>query len=274
MVTENFQFSQGSLQDYVDCPRRFQLRYLTNLAWPAVEAEPVEEQELRMQLGVEFHRMVQRHLTGIPQDVLEKIVGDDNLSRWWRNYMVFRPYDHPGKKYAEITLALPIAGHRLIAKYDLLIAEAGKRMTILDWKTTQFLPRKTQLQQRMQTRVYRYVCALAGTHLFDGKSINPEDIEMIYWFPEFPESPVRFPYSTVQCEADRVAIHKTISEIKTLPETGFRMTTNTRRCSYCRYRTYCGTSEQVGKIESYLDESVELVEDEEFDFEHIAEIEF
>jgi hypothetical protein len=43
----DFQFSQGSLQDYVDCRRRFQLRYLDQLAWPAVEAEPLLEHEQR-----------------------------------------------------------------------------------------------------------------------------------------------------------------------------------------------------------------------------------
>ena len=39
-LPDDFHFSQGSLQDYVDCQRRFQLRYLMKLAWPAVDAEP------------------------------------------------------------------------------------------------------------------------------------------------------------------------------------------------------------------------------------------
>jgi len=30
-----FTFSQSSLQDYYDCPRRFELRYLSRLIWPA-----------------------------------------------------------------------------------------------------------------------------------------------------------------------------------------------------------------------------------------------
>ena len=32
-----FAFSQSSLQDYADCPRRFQLRYLDKLIYPAIE---------------------------------------------------------------------------------------------------------------------------------------------------------------------------------------------------------------------------------------------
>ena len=44
-LPEGFRFSQSSLQDYVDCRRRFQLRYLQNLAWPALQSEPALENE-------------------------------------------------------------------------------------------------------------------------------------------------------------------------------------------------------------------------------------
>jgi hypothetical protein len=37
--------SQSSLQDYNDCPRRFELRYLQQLAYPAIETEPALENE-------------------------------------------------------------------------------------------------------------------------------------------------------------------------------------------------------------------------------------
>jgi hypothetical protein len=36
----SFHFTQSSLQDYLDCPRRFQLRYVLDQPWPAVESEP------------------------------------------------------------------------------------------------------------------------------------------------------------------------------------------------------------------------------------------
>ncbi len=273
MLTENFQFSQASLQDYSDCPRRFQLRYLKNLAWPAIEVAPVEEQEKRIQLGLDFHRMVQQHMTGIPDDVLEQVLVDGNLERWWRNYQVYRPYDMPGNHYPELTLTVPIVKHRLVAKYDLLVVEAGKRITILDWKTTQYIPRVSQLQKRMQTKIYRYVLVQAGVHLNEGEPIKPDEVEMIYWFPEYPESPARLPYSAEQFNADHRYLSHLINEITA--EVSFRMTTDTRRCNYCRYRTYCGTSNHVGIIESYTDETAVDVQDNDiFDFEHIAEIEF
>jgi hypothetical protein len=61
-LPEGFQFSQASLQDYVDCPRRFQLRYLVNLDWPAVEAEPVLKHERHMERAGLFHQMVHQLL--------------------------------------------------------------------------------------------------------------------------------------------------------------------------------------------------------------------
>ena len=41
----NFLFSQASLNDYVECARRFQLRYLLEQEWPAVASEPLLERE-------------------------------------------------------------------------------------------------------------------------------------------------------------------------------------------------------------------------------------
>ncbi|MCZ7553427.1 MAG: PD-(D/E)XK nuclease family protein [Anaerolineales bacterium] len=39
-LPEGFHFSQTNLQDYRECPRRFKLRYMLGLAWPAIESEP------------------------------------------------------------------------------------------------------------------------------------------------------------------------------------------------------------------------------------------
>ena len=58
----NFQFSQGSLQDFVDCRRRFQLRYIQGVAWPALQTEPAMENERSMQQGARFHHLVHQHL--------------------------------------------------------------------------------------------------------------------------------------------------------------------------------------------------------------------
>src|SRR5512147_1473821 len=86
-LPEGFLFSQSSLQDYADCPRRFQLRYIERLAWPAVESEPALENERRQQDGQLFHRMVQQQRVGLPVERLAPLANTPDLQRWWENYL-------------------------------------------------------------------------------------------------------------------------------------------------------------------------------------------
>ena len=130
-LSPDFQFSQGNLQDYTDCPRRFQLRYLLELAWPAVEAEPADEFEARIRDGEAFHRMVQQHVLGVlPADVAPEPGSD--LAAWWENYLASPPPDLPPARHPEITLSAPLGEHRLIAKFDLIAIEPGRRAVIVD----------------------------------------------------------------------------------------------------------------------------------------------
>src|SRR5215216_7255480 len=90
MNTQLFQLttlSQSSLQDYMDCARRFKLRYLDRLSYPAVETEPTLENEKHQQEGEYFHRLVQQHLIGIPAEQIAKFANTPNLQRWWANFI-------------------------------------------------------------------------------------------------------------------------------------------------------------------------------------------
>jgi hypothetical protein len=79
--------SQSSLQDYVDCPRRFQLRYLERLSYPAVESEPALENEKHIQEGEYFHRLAQQYFIGIPNEQIGRLANTPNLQRWWDNFL-------------------------------------------------------------------------------------------------------------------------------------------------------------------------------------------
>jgi len=84
----NFQFSQGSLQDYVDCPRRFQLKYIEQLAWPALEIEPALENEKHLQQGADFHLLIQQYYLGVPIKKLTSIAQQNtDLINWWENFL-------------------------------------------------------------------------------------------------------------------------------------------------------------------------------------------
>ncbi len=272
----DFHFSQKNLQDYLDCPRRFELRYIMRQRWPAIQTEPVIEQENAMEDGLLFHQMVQRLVTGLPQDAILEDASSPNLNHWWLNLIQNNPIDQlPPQRFAEIALSAPLAGYRLIAQFDLVAVDPGKRAVIFDWKTSAKKPSHHQLSLRLQTRIYRYLLVAAGAFLNNGHSLDPSLVDMVYWFAEYPAEPEHFQYDKAQYEADREYLANLIAEIARLKPGQFYLTPDVEKCQYCIYRSLCDRGERAGEWEDLEDER-ETVSPGESDlgFEQIGEIEF
>lgn len=271
-----FQFTQSNLQDYVDCPRRFDLKYIQALKFPAIEEDPIAEREQRMRQGVAFHHLVYQHHVGVPESFLTQTAIDDPLRTWWENYLQHRPQDLPAQQHAEVVLSAPLAGYRLLAKYDLVAIEPQQRIVIVDWKTSAKRTPPRYLGQRLQSIVYPYLLVVAGAHLNNGEPIQPEQIEMRYWFTEHPQEPIHFPYSTEQFQEDEAYLHGLIEEITT--RQNFDMTTETNRCKFCVYRSLCERGISAGNVYELEDEFGDIEDDLDldlgFDFDQIAEVEF
>lgn len=241
----NFQFSQASLSDYVDCARRFQLRYLLEQAWPAVEAEPLLERERVMALGQRFHKLIQQHIEGLPAEALTPSPDEPELSRWWQSYL--RAFDStlrdlPPQRRAEVALSIPLGGHRLIAHCDLIAVEAD-RVVIVDWKTEQRRPTREQLLNRLQTKVYRYVVA-------EVQQRAPGTVSMIYWFAQYPDQPEVLTYDARQHVEDQRYLIELITEIdQRAAQSGeWDKTPNERKCAYCTYRSLCSRGVVAGAL--------------------------
>jgi CRISPR/Cas system-associated exonuclease Cas4 (RecB family) len=263
--------SQSSLQDYVDCARRFQLRYFERLSYPAVESEPALENEKHQQEGEYFHRLVQQYLIGIPSEQIAKLANTVNLQRWWENFIDdkdLRGLRDLGVLYPEATLSAPLGNYRLLAKYDLLIIENGKA-TIYDWKTYRKRSRNEWLSARMQTRVYRALLIHAGTHLNHGQPFQPEQVEMVYWFADFPNEPARFTYTSAQYKRDWDSLVKLADEIASA--SSYPLTDDRAKCSYCPYRSYCDRGVRAGDVEQ-AEAETEAEELFDVNFEQIGEI--
>jgi len=260
------------LQDYADCPRRFQLRYIEQLAWPAVETEPALENERRQQEGLLFHRLAQQHLIGLPAEKLARLANTPDLNRWWDNYLAsdLRGLKDLGGLYPELTLSAPLGEHRLLAKYDLIAVQSDKKAFIYDWKTYRKRPRDEWMAARLQTRVYRALLIQAGAHLNKQTRFQPEQIEMIYWYADFPAEPARFPYTAAQYKRDWDTLTGLIAEIAA--RRNFPLTADEEKCAYCPYRSYCERGAEAGILEE-MGEETEL-ESIEVNFEQIQEIEF
>jgi len=265
-----FQFSQNNLQDYVDCARRFQLRYAIGQQWPAVESEPVEEHEHFVEQGEQFHLLVQRHLLGLPAEQLTP--ADSLLRSWWENYLRTPPPDLPaGLRLPEVQLSTPIADQRLLARFDLLAVEPGRRVTIVDWKTTRHKPRRAALAARLQTRVYPFVLGEAGAELFGGP-LAPDQIRLVYWFAEAPAEPEIFDYSAAAHEECRAYLAGLIAEIIARQEAIWPLTEDLKRCAFCLYRSLCNRGTQAGDYREVDEEK----DDSDFtiDLDGVEEIAF
>jgi len=295
ILPPEFQFSQASLQDYVECKRRFLLRYIYQLAWPAVEAEPVDEYEAHVAAGEAFHRLIHQHQLGLPVERLTALAGgiDDEaadagderrLLTWWQNYLAAGPTDLPPTRHPEITLSVPAGEYRIVAKYDLVAVQPGQQAVIVDWKTGQHRPRQAWLNARLQTRVYRYILATAGAHLNGDQPLLPGQITMLYWFANHPGQPERLPYSDEQCRADGRYLLNLVNEIATAAtadgddEAAFPKTDDVRRCRFCPYRSLCDRGAEAGDMTEQTPEDVEPEPErdwlDQIDFEQIGEIVF
>ncbi len=267
-LPKSYNFSQSSLQDYVDCARRFQLRHINHLQWPAVETAPVLENERRQLQGQLFHRMIQQHLLGLPAEKLARMAKTPELARWWENYLAHGPrLDDFSKFYTEVSLSAAAGGQRILAQYDLVAIKSGQAV-IYDWKTYQKRPKDEWMAARLQTRVYRALLAEAGAHLTGGTSIPPEQIEMVYWYADFPTEPTRISYDAARHKREWAGLLKLVAEIAA--KRSFPLTEDEKKCAYCQFRSYCDRGLRAGELQDQ--EEAEAAVD--IALEQIQEIEF
>lgn len=280
-LAKDFRFSQGSLQDYVDCARRFQLRYVRRLRWPAIQTSPALESEQQLQRGRAFHRLIHRHLLGIEGERLSSHVADPLLRQWWKGYLEDPPSNLPASRHPEMALSEPVGRFRLVAQYDLVAVDQGERAVIVDWKTTPRRPDRATLGDRLQTRVYPYLLVRAGALLNAGQRLRPEQVSMVYWFANFPQMPEWYAYDDEQYSMARDLLSGLIAEIAgrleerdadtLLPSTDHR-----RTCRYCEYRSLCRRGVAAGLLHERPHSPADPIADGgfefDFDFEQIAEI--
>lgn len=274
----DFSFTQGNLQDYVECAYRFYLRYVLHAKWPALLVGDALDFEQRSQMGARFHRLIQQYLLGVPEDRIFALADADprpELGQWWDNFLANVPPWLKGQRFVETTLSTTLAGYRLLAKYDLVLAGEQGAFIIFDWKTSQRRLKKEWLVKRIQTRLYRFILTEAGSTLIPEQDPHADKISMSYWFAPHPESPVTLPYEHADYEEDKAYFTKLLEEIQEKPESSFHRTDDLMKCHYCVYRSLCDRGLKAGDLDSF--EDFEQSPDEfepEIEFEQIAEIEF
>lgn len=272
-LPDTFQFTQAKLQDYDDCPRRFQLRYVLMQPWPALITGQPGEYDRHVARGRDFHRLAHQYTLGLDPGRLEETIHDPILLQWWKTFLENPPAGLPtALRRAEVVVAAPLGGFRLMARFDLLAAEPGERLVLVDWKTVLKPTLRSVLSRRLQTRVYRYLAVEAGAAFNGGRPPQSHQIEMVYWFAPSVGRTESFPYDAEQHAAGRQSLVDLIAEVAAHRGATWPLTPDERRCRFCNYRSLCEREVKPGFLED-LEEDLDAPE-LEIDLEQIAEIEF
>lgn len=279
ILPDNFDFTQGNLQDYIDCPYRFYMKYILHIQWPALVVNDALEFEAHLQAGTRFHRFIQQFLIGVDESFITDMASVDpypELQIWWEGFLANVPAWLTGERWIETSLTTTLAGQRLVAKYDLILIHPNdESLLIFDWKTANNLPRRDWLLSRIQTRLYRFILAQAGGALISNRKINPDDISMCYWYAPHPKIRIDLPYSLSDYEHDLTAFTSLIEEIVSAAPSSFERTQNQRQCRYCVYRSHCDRGIEAGNLADIDDYDYEIeASDLDISFDDLPEIEF
>ena len=257
-MSENgpFRFSQSSLSAYAQCRRRFWLRYVRRIQWPAPLSQEMDLWERAVERGALFHHWMHQDGIGVDVDAWAQEHEDELLVRWWRNWRQTPAPQPAGQVLSEVQLSVPLLSHRLLAQFDRIVVAEGGGIWIGDWKTGQCIPAVRDLADSWQTWVYRYVALEASAVLSGERGVRPEDIVLVYWHANAPAALEPISYSAPQHDEARSKIERAIAEIEGLPrqEDAFPMTENRRECRRCRYASLCQRAEGKSEVLDVEDE--------------------
>ena len=175
----------------------------------------------------------------------------------------------------EFKVVVPFEGFSLIGQFDLLVRTPDHQMVIYDWKTTSAKPNILAMRRGIQSRLYPLLISIVGQENVSKYSCTPDEIIMVYWFPDYPENTININYSNFQFQEDTAYFKSLLNEIVATERGNYLMTPDEKHCLYCQYRSLCNRGESSGywkqdEESTYLD----LDSSVEIDLDHVTEIEY
>jgi hypothetical protein len=246
LIPDNFCYSQNNLQDFIDCPRRFELRHLLKFDWPAEETRSLQEFEEWMVRGNAFHRYVQGYLNGIPDAIILRSISDPILSKWMNSFFALSSkFGNSVNWLPEQSFNTKLNSASFTAILDAVMVENGQTLHIFDWKTSTKLPRIKTLTERVQTLLYPVILD-QNRKRFPQISNAKYIIKMTYWFILFPDRPISFEFDANQIKQNAEKVNNIVASINTCKQDRFPLTQDNVKCKFCNYRSFCGRGTVAG----------------------------
>ena len=268
--------NQGLLQDFVECPRRFQLNVIDGLPWPAAYTAQLTQFDRSLILGNRFHLISHQFFSGIDRQAIERSIEDPILMEMFQSFIPYAESFLPLPTFSEQLLVCSLLQHKLIAKFDLIVETNHSNFLIIDWKTSSIKPNRNNLSSRIQTILYPYILHQSGHLLFGGRVIDADSIVFHYWYPLCEEPEVIFPYSNQIHQEVYEKLLDIITRINqfSLSSKIFPLTEDQSYCNYCKYRSLCDRGINPGEFEKYIPIEQEDLSNYRFDLGNIDEVIF
>ena len=235
--------SQGHLNVWETCQRKYQYSFLEELSLPEADLQ----HKKNLLLGANFHLLMQQKELGL--DVFDLASSEAKLQSWLTAFDNQPPQMIDGdrlcehRRTLEVTLEnnLETSLHHsdnqnfgqgyfvLTAIYDFLIL-GDRQAQILDWKTHQVAIAEDKLKLNWQTRLYLYLLAKTTNYA-------PEQLSMTYWFANTAKSVI---ISYTQAEHDRTEkrLRQILTEIAQSQEY-LKLELHNSTCKNCEFRDRC-----------------------------------
>ncbi len=251
--------SRARLETFLICQRRFQLRYLDELPWPAAPVSPA--QAAARQEGELFHQLVAHHYLGLDPSAVAAGDLPQPVRGWWENFQRTAPQPAPAARlFPELTLSVPVGDFLLTGRFDLVILdEAGGR--IFDWKTGWPLPAE-QLADDWQTRLY-LALLVEGRAALGAPWLSADRVQMTYWYARQPDAAVKIAYSEEKHRRRWGEIERLLADLaarRAIPGP-WPLTTDLTQCSTCAYQTYCGRFDAPAAVDGGWPEDEQIEEE-------------
>lgn len=239
------EFSASQVEAFTRCKRQYYYGSLVRLNWPAPFDRDFQKAEALTALGRDFHLAVQRVIQGIftIDEAIRMNYGA--VKKWLEQFKQSVVLPSDGAVYAELPLTMTVGEDIWNGKIDAL-ALSGERVTIYDWKTARRPGTRAIYADAAQTKLYRAL-VVANRAALGIDPLRFPEIEMVYWFANFPDQPLRFSYSEAAYADDIAALTALSEKMRSTDEADYPRTRDSKICAWCRYRTYCrppiGTSD-------------------------------
>lgn len=234
-ISENFIYSQNSINTYKSCPTKFKYKYIENINWRNDDLESREYYDSLI-IGSEFHLICERYFSNIPLGI-DKSINKDYYN-WLEKIKKLLPIEDSGNIYLpEYEVRLKIENNIISAKYDLVVIK-GNNIEIWDWKTENKKVDYKNFENRIQTKVYMYIAkeVIPKIHNID---CNFENLSMKYYQPQHEDEPVTIRYNEDSHNFNKNIIKKYINFIKN-NEYDIK---NEQHCKYCEFNKLCNNQE-------------------------------